>query len=228
MAGLGAAKIFMVKISELQTDVSSRFFAVLEDVYRFSARQYECGSLSDLDYAVMGTLRCLSKVESGQEFLQVHAESGGRVLSADHFFKALKSGRRLTNVSSLNDGLREFLGEKVRDRFAGMKECEGYHFFAGDGHYQRAACFDPKPSGGKDETGEVKKERQVATGHFFRLDLRSHHLSYLDLAQPKDGKKKDHDVPAIKRVEVEELRYGAEKGERVVYFWDKACVDYGM
>jgi len=93
-----------------------------------------------------------------------------------------------------------------------------FEFYAADGHYQKAACFDPKP--GK-EGGS-----QVATGHFFRLNLRFDHLDHLDLSRPKDGKKKDHDMSVIKRTEVAFLRNGAKVGRKVLYAWDKACIDY--
>ena len=43
--------------------------------------------------------------------------------------------------------------------------------YAVDGHYHKAACFDPKHEA---SDGAV---RAAATGHFFRLNMRTHHLS---------------------------------------------------
>jgi len=74
--------------------------------------------------------------------------------------------------------------EKVNDPFSGFKELEKFDFYAADGHYQKTACFDPKP--GK-EGGS-----QVAPGHFFRLNLHLDHLDHLDLSRPTDGKKKTY------------------------------------
>lgn len=209
----------MHKINELQTETASRFFAILEEYYPNSLRPYQCSVLSDLDYAVLGTLRCLSEAKSGHEFLQNHADKGGRDENIDLFFKALKSKRRLQNITSLNDSLSAAMREQIPDPLLTQPELKGYHLFAADGHYQQAACFDaPKPS--------RKGPQKMATGHFFRVNLRSHHMSYLDLSRPADGKKKDHDARVIQRATVEKLRYQATKGEKVVYFWDKACIDY--
>lgn len=209
----------MPTVNELQTDVARRFFFPLEAIYPDSLRQYDCRVLSDLDYAVLGTLRCLTHAKTGHEFLQEHAERGGRDENPDLFFKALKSKRRLTNLSSANDALAPMMAEVIADPLASFSELKGYHFFAADGHYQQAACFDaPRQT--------RKGPQKVATGHFFRVNLRNHHLSYLDLSRPKDGKKKDHDALIIQRATVENLRYQVPTGEKAIYFWDKACIDY--
>ena len=62
---------------------------------------------------------------------------------------------------------------KVEDPFSAHQELKDFDFYAADGHYQKAACFDPKP--------KKEGESQIATGHFFRLNLRHDHLDYLDL-----------------------------------------------
>ncbi len=206
-------------INELHTATSRRFFAILEELYPDSRRQYDCTALGDLDYAALGILRCLSHTQTGHEFLQHHADHGGRDENPDLFFKALKSNRRLENLTSLNDLLAAAMAHRVHDPLSDFPELAGYHFYAADGHYQTAACFDaPKPG--------PKGATKVATGHFFRVNLRTHHMSYLDLGRPADGKKKDHDARVIQRAEVEALRYQATKGEKAIYFWDKACIDY--
>jgi len=89
-----------------------------------------------------------------------------------------------------------------------------------DGHYHKGACFDPKK---KNSKGNSVK---YGTGHFFRVNLRNHHLSTLAISDPKDGKKKEHDMAVIKRCLAEELRYEATKGEITMLVWDKACIDY--
>ncbi len=48
----------------------------------------------------------------------------------------------------------------------------------------------------------------------------------LAMDKPKDGKKKEHDMAAIKRSTAEALRYGAVAGRKVMLSWDKACIDY--
>lgn len=210
----------MAYISKINTDIAARFFSPLEQVYPRTKSQYICHANNDLDYAVLGTLRCLSHAKTGHEFLQHHFDQGQVGTKVSDFFKALQSKRRLRNLTSINQEIGEFMKEKVVDPFAPFPELAKFDFYAADGHYQRAACFDPKPK----EEGKSK----VATGHFFRLNLRTDHLDHLDLSRPKDGKKKDHDMTVIKRTERETWRNGAKKGRKVLNAWDKACIDYGL
>lgn len=209
----------MLKIKELVTATALRFFAPLEELYPKSERKYDCQTLSDLDFAALGTLRCLTHAKTGHEFLQDHAEKGGRDENPDLFFKALKSKRRLANLTSSNDALAPIMAEQIEDPLGHFSELKGYHFFAADGHYQKAACFDASKS-------TRKGPQKIATGHFFRVNLRTHHLSHLALSRPADGKKKEHDARVIQRATINNLRYQVKTGEKAVYFWDKACIDY--
>jgi hypothetical protein len=70
--------------------------------------------------------------------------------------------------------------------------------------------------------------KTMATGHFFRLNVRTQHLSCLDFVKPEDGKKKTHDVTVIRRSDPENLRNGAPTGRKVMLAWDKACIDYHL
>ena len=110
------------------------------------------------------------------------------------------------------------MAERIDDPFAAIEELRDFDLYAADGHYHHAACFDPKP--------QEKGANTIATGHFFRLNLRTHHLSHLDTSRPADGKKKDHDMNVIKRSSAYALRNHAEKGRKVLLAWDKACIDY--
>ena len=112
------------------------------------------------------------------------------------------------------EGAEEFV------RLGEARECGGFDIYAADGHYQHAAAHDPKRGA---EGGQT-----IATGHFFRLDLRCHHLGYIALGEPDAGKKKSHDITVIKRATPEALRNGAAKGRKVIYAWDKACIDYHL
>ena len=205
---------------QLDTPFSRVFFADMIRLYPQSLRQYDCAGISDIHYAQLGTLRCLSSAETGQEFLQYHADQNVADITPSHFFKALKSERRLANITSLNDLLAGAMTRRVADAFAHCPELDDWVIYAVDGHYHKAACFDPKREA---SDGSI---RATATGHFFRMNMRTHHLSCLAMAEPKDGKKKEHDMAAIKRSTAEALRYGAVAGRKVMLSWDKACIDY--
>ena len=210
----------MATIHDTNTTLNSLFFKPLSDIYPGSLRQYSCTSISDLDFAKLGVLRCVSHAKTGQQFLQHHADQGREDIDPGHFFKTLQSKRRLANLSSLNELLRGTMANELPDPFAAFKELSGYDIYAGDGHYHHAAAFDPKLA---TSTGKSN-----ATGHFFRLDMRSHHLGYLDLGVPDYGKKRTHDITVIKRATTATLRNNAPKGRKILYVWDKACIDYGM
>ena len=48
----------------------------------------------------------------------------------------------------------------------------------------------------------------------------------LDLAQPEDGKKSEHDMKMLKRQDLENLRDRSPKGTKVLWLWDRASIDY--
>ena len=116
-------------------------------------------------------MRCLSHAKSGHQFLQHHADHGDINIDPSHFFKALSSKRCLKNISSLNELLCATMQRELSDPFAEFRELKDYDIYAADGHYHHAAAFDPKPTN--------RSEKANATAHFFRLDLRSHHLGHL-------------------------------------------------
>jgi len=53
-------------------------------------------------------------------------------------------------------------------------------------------------------------------------------IRYLDLAQPEDGKKSEHDMKMLKRLELQALRADARTGQKVLHLWDRACIDYAF
>ncbi len=208
----------MAFLPTLQTELSALFFKPLEALYPCSQSRYRCTELTDFHFAQLGTLRCLSHSKTGHEFLQHHADHGVAEIDPDHFFKALKSKRRSKNLGSLNDLLGPYMAEDLEDPFAEIEELQNFELYAADGHYHHAACFDAK--------AVEKAKSTIATGHFFRLNLRTHHLSHLDTCRPADGKKKEHDMSVIKRSSSAALRNHAAKGRKVLIAWDKACIDY--
>lgn len=209
----------MANIHDPDRSLNSLFFNPLIEVYHSSEKQYNCRGISDFEFAKLGVLRCLSHTKTGHGFLQHHADHGGIDLDPSHFFKALQSNRRLANLRSLNELLRDTMRRELGDPFASFEELDGFDLYAADGHYHHAAAFDPKPAAG---------EKSHATGHFFRLDLRSHHLGHIDLGEPGAGKKRIHDLTVIKRADKDCLRNHAPKGRKVLYAWDKACIDYQL
>ena len=197
------------------TSLHQTFFSPLEAIYPASNKQYSCNTISDVNFAKLGCLRCLSSATTGNEFIQDHALETSEFYDVSHFFKALKSKRRLANLVSMNSLLNEYSKPLLPDAFESCAELQNFDIYAGDGHYQQASCFDKKIEG-----------KKRATGHFFRLNLRNHHLDYISLEKRELGMKKKHDARIIKEADPEALRNHAPKGRQVIYCWDKACIDY--
>jgi Transposase DDE domain len=63
-----------------------------------------------------------------------------------------------------------------------------------------------------------------AIGHFFALNLRTQALAHLTHAQGK----KEHDMHALKRLELQTLRHHAPKGRKVLYAYDCAGIDFAQ
>ncbi len=212
----------MARHNQLNTVLSRNFFKPVFDVYPLSLRPYLCSAISDLNFVELGVLRCISSSKTGQEFLQYHADQGVADISPDHFFKTLKSSRRLENLTSINALLAGTLTFRTHDPLAQFPELDNWTVSLVDGHYHKPACFDPKYVGAK---GQLKS---TPTGHFFSLDLRNQHLRCLDLVRPDDGKKGMHDTTVIRRSTADALRNGAPVGRKVMLVWDKACIDYKL
>lgn len=210
--------------NQSKTTLSAYFFKPLVENYALSDDQYDCQSLTDIEYLQLGVERCISSSHSGNGFLQNYQKDNGDSVSVGHFFEAIKSQRRLSNTISVNSLLRAYLSDHLEDPLSEFDECKKWHFYAADGHYHQAALFDSEV---KDDASKAEPSKPT-TGHFFALDLRSHHLGYIDLAQPDDGKKSEHDMKMLKRQSLQKLKNGAMKGEKVFYFWDRACIDYGF
>ena len=193
-------------------------FAAYED----SPARYRCTGLGDLDFIEMGVARALSDSRTGRDFLQRHADGGRKEVCADLFFKALKSKRRLANLGAVNTALAGEVGRCREDPFEAVPELRNFALYAGDGHFHGAAAHDPKleSSGGG--------HRKYATGHFFTLDLRTHHASLLATAEQGGGRKGEHDMRAIKRAGTDALRGGQPKGTKVLLAWDPAGIDFAF
>lgn len=200
--------------------VFDRFFQPARRAFEVSDTRYLCHRIPDEEYLAAGVLRCLSDSRTGRDFLQRHGDFGGLDIGVDHFFKAIQSKRRLKNLTSINAGLAPLMTAAIKDPFASIPELDGFAIYAGDGHYHAAAVHDPKRLDGK---GMLRKE---AAGHFFLLDLRTHFLSHLTSADQSGTRKREHDMHAIKRLEINALRCGQPKGTRVILAWDKAGIDF--
>jgi len=75
------------------------------------------------------------------------------------------------------------------DPLKDYSELDGYDIYAGDGHYHSASVHDIKTDG-----------KKYPTLHFYSLDLRTHGLNHMTVADTKDNRKTEHDMRALKRI----------------------------
>jgi hypothetical protein len=117
------------------------------------------------------------------------------------------------------------------DPFAAYKCLEDFDLYAGDGHFIAAASHDkaaPRKSPTQDKTpGRTAAftATKYATGHLYTLCLRSHSVTHLTVSDQVE-RKKEHDMRALKRQNIDSLRQAAGKGRKVLYIWDRAGIDF--
>ncbi|MFQ5485193.1 MAG: transposase [Desulfobacterales bacterium] len=159
----------------------------------------------------------MSQEPSGRAFLQKLFDSGGKLVKCSHFFETLKSKRRLKLCREVSLALyaKTKAGNRQADPFEAFKSLDECDIYAGDGHYHAAAVHDVRKAG-----------KRYPTQHFYSVDLRSHALRQLTLADTSGNRKREYDTRAIKRLDIETLRQSAPKGRKVIYVWDKAGIDF--
>ena len=177
----------------------------------------KCNALPDHEWIKTGLLRIFSQEPSGRAFLQKLSDSGRTDLKRSLFFETLKSMRRLKLCSDVSLSLYETMRSKKSqsDPFSEFSVLDGYDIHAGDGHYHEAAVHDVRKDG-----------KKYPTQHFYSVDLRSHALRHLALADTSGKRKREHDTRALKRLDIETLRQSAPKGRKVIYVWDRAGIDF--
>ena len=196
----------------------AKFFASLFEAVAQAKNRRLCPELTDAQWLLLGTRRVLEEHPSGRGFLQHLVSSGVDAPDRSLFFESLKSGRRLALVAEVSAHLARSLPTLGADCWTCVPELDGFDLYAGDGHFHAAAAHDPRDS------QDGKKD---AVGHLFALDLRSHALAHLTVAD-QAMRRKEHDMRALKRLSLEMLRQGAEKGRKVIYVWDRAGIDFAQ
>lgn len=209
--------IFMTPKKPTSKTVFEKLVQPLSGLVQQCTYRRECKILSDRQWIETGLLRILSQEPSGKAFLQKLFDSVGTVIKRSTFFETLKSKRRLNMCREVGSFLYEILRQEYshNDPFNKFSELSDYDIHAGDGHYHAAAAHDVKKSG-----------KKYPTQHYYSVDLRTHGLKHLTLADTSGKRKREHDTRALKRLDIETLRQGAPKGRKVLYVWDKAGIDF--
>ena len=215
------AKIFMPCIPLLSathpaSTFARSFFAPQLALLADAENRRACPELTDEDWLRLGVRRAIEDRPSGRAFLQHLALGGADAPDHSHFFETLKSARRLALVTEVSNGLAAGLPPLPGDWWECVPELADFDVYAGDGHFHAAAAHDPR---------DARDGCKDAVGHFFSLNLRSHALAHLTVADQAE-RRKEHDMRALKRLSLQSLRQGAAKGRKVLHVWDRAGIDF--
>jgi hypothetical protein len=186
------------------------FFAPLDALAERCASFRHCPVLPDDAWLRLGVTRALHDQSSGRGFLQQIGPQLPQCPQRGHFFEELKSPRRLQLGQEANAVVARLLTD---DPFAGLAALADFDLYASDGHWHGAAVHDQPVAGAR-----------RAVGHFFCLNLRTQALHHLTAAHGQ----KEHDMPALKRLDLATLRLGAPKGRKVIHVYDCAGIDFGQ
>jgi len=193
----------------------------LDEAIHQAESKYRCHVNPDDDWIKYGVSRVLHSHSSGREFFQdLRMESLGAMnIQRQNFQQGLKSNRRLQHLTSVNENyLFTRSQQSWRDKEGEFSQAlDDFHIYAADGHFHAASTHDARDEKGK----------KHAVGHLYAQNLRNRDMSHLALSS--DGKKKKpHDMGVLKRMDINTLKQGAQKGQRVVYVWDRACIDFAQ
>jgi Transposase DDE domain len=223
----GHDRIFMANITHCNSIIHEEFFKPIFEFFPHAANLRNCPALSDATWIEAGVRRCLGIFQSGRDFLQQIADIRHTEIGVSTFFESLKSSRRLRLLDELLAQSRLCMRRNMPDAFAHIKSLDDFDLYAGDGHFIAAACHDVPASRSGSAANSTTRvtTTKYATGHLYSLDLRSHAMSHLSVADQIE-RKKEHEMRALKRQTAETLRQGAPTGRKVLYIWDRAGIDF--
>lgn len=216
--------------------IREEFFKPLFEFFETAKHRRNCPALDDSLWLEAGVRRCLGIFQSGRDFLQQLSDQHDTRVLISTFFESLKSKRRLLLVDEILGQVRSRMRREMPDPFACHPCLDDFDIHAGDGHFIAAASHDktkPRAShptrsdqpGMPDPSTARVAATKYATGHLYTLDLRSHGMNHLTVADQIE-RKKEHEMRALKRQTADTLRQGAAKGRKVLYIWDRAGIDF--
>jgi hypothetical protein len=198
--------------------LSNNFYQPLDQALQGAEHARSCGAYSDEMFLRAGVGRVIQAAKTGREWIQHLLTLGMICVSLATFFAALKSKRRLTLLEEVTQDVAEQANEyilKHGDCLAPFPELNLFEIYASDGHSHGASAHEDELYG-----------KKRAVNHIFSLNLRTHVLSHLTLTQPAKGKKKEHEITALKRLDSKAMRLAANNGIKVIHAYDPAIVDY--
>lgn len=219
----------------IQTDVFKKFTELATGDITNNKFSRQCSEVTDSDFIQLGIHRVLGEDKSGRAFLQRIILEDISSIERTHFFKCLKSKRRLDHLKEACHLLLQKINALLQytDRLKIIKELYGIEIFGSDGSYHEWACHDEKFEK-KTTKDQALSEKRVAAHktskrsvqHFYSINLRTKMAHHLTVAQIGGDKQKEHDIHALKRLDKNTLRLNIPKGTKVLQVYDRASLDF--
>jgi hypothetical protein len=158
------------------------------------------------------------------------ASDGARFAGSKSLLReSQKSKRRLNLPNEILAQVQAHMRRLMPDRFAAFKCLDDFDPCAGDAPFIAAASHDKaasRKSPGKDQPPgrtAALTATKYATGHICSLGLRSRRVTHLTVSD-QVARKKEHDMRALKRQDIQTLRQGTAKGRRGRHIRDRAVM----
>ena len=190
--------------------LSRILFSPLDGVAESCEAFRHCPSLPDQSWLELGVMRLLHDLPSGRALLQQLGPLVSECPARSLFFVTMCSSRRLKLCEQAAARIADAVGG---DALADYPTLANFDLYAADGHWHSAAIHDQPIDGSR-----------RAVGHFYAMDLRTGAVRPLTAAQGK----KEHDMHALKRQQLQRLRWDAPKGRKVLYVYDAAGIDFAQ
>jgi len=225
------SRIFFRSISMSLTSVFKKLLEPLNSIFNKNPFSRKCSGINDFDFIKLGLHRVFGSDKSGRAFLQRLMLEDISAIEPTHFFKSLKSERRLGHLKHLCQETTKEANRllKGKDPFIQFKELNDFEIYASDGSYHKWACHDTLFDKTEDADADRKLKHDSTKRqcqHFYSRNGRTHTGVHLTSAIIGGERQKEHDMHALKRLESDKLRLGAPKGMKVLHIYDRAGIDF--
>lgn len=176
-----------------------------------------CPGMNDIDFIRIGLLRCITRVNSGRDFLYATKDIHDEIIPLSTYFNSLKSVRRMHMLEAVEMQSYKLHCEKLAshdiDYLKHFPELNEYTVEAADGHFIDHACHTPKGENGK----------VYAAGFIYAMNLRNGLLR--PLCCVTNGTQRHHEIPVL-RSHIEAQKRETNRPNKHLYVYDKAVTDY--
>lgn len=192
----------------------------------------KCNTLLDEDWIKLGVTRVINQDKSGRALLENILTNSGLDINRSGYFNNLSSPRRLKHLEKVHESIADLANIELscNDPFSKFSCLLDFEIFSGDGHFHEWACHDPRELRNKKNEEDKSRnnehqESKVSIQHFYAQNMRTLTMEHLALGLSGNGRIRENDTHALKRVDAKKLRLRNGKRKKVLLVWDRAGQD---